>query len=187
MNTPLVRATEPPYDEHTHSMLQKWMPPGAAQKPLELFRTLTKSPNLMEAMLPLGRYFLGSKSPFSLRKRELLILRTCYNSNCEYEWGVHVAGFAKIAKISIADIKELSSRQINPTYWSGEEYALLCAADTLQRQNYITGAIKIQLQQYYNDETILALLAIVGWYGIIANIANTSCSANEPWAPPFPA
>ena len=40
---------------------------------------------------------LLDRGPLSLREREIVIDRTCALTGCEYEWGVHVALFAKAA------------------------------------------------------------------------------------------
>jgi alkylhydroperoxidase family enzyme len=38
-----------------------------------------------------------------MRERELLILRVSHRSDCDYEWSIHVAGFADAAGLAEAD------------------------------------------------------------------------------------
>ena len=38
-----------------------------------------------------------------MRERELLILRVSHRCDCDYEWSVHVAGFADAAGLAEAD------------------------------------------------------------------------------------
>ena len=65
--------------------------------PLMLFRVMAGQPRAWE------KFRAGSlldRGPLSLREREIVIDRTCALNKCEYEWGVHVAIFAKRCAVS---------------------------------------------------------------------------------------
>src|ERR1700744_6366577 len=98
----------PPYSPELGAMLEKWMPPGSGVEPLKLFRTIAKNDRVAERMRGLGGALLGPTG-LPLRVRELLILRTTARCGSEYEWGVHVAGFASAVGRS-DDVVEATAR-----------------------------------------------------------------------------
>ena len=90
---------EAPFDGAVADLFQKYLPPGMV--PLKLFRTVAHNPRVLQ------RVFAGSlldPGSIPLRARELVILRTCASCGCDYEWGVHVALFARHAGLSEADL-----------------------------------------------------------------------------------
>jgi hypothetical protein len=63
---------------------------------------------------------LLDKSSVSVQVREIVILRTCALCKAEYEWGVHVAGFAMKAQLTQAQIDDTLSANINRSLWNVE-------------------------------------------------------------------
>lgn len=187
MTMSLVPPLTPPYATDTEAMLKRWMPPGAPFEPLALFRSLAKNDDLMTAMRGLGSYFLGPKSILSVRFREMLILRTCAKAACEYEWGVHVTAFAHEASLSAVDIQELTFGAAESPHWSAPEQAILSACDQLIETATIAPAVREKLKAHFDEATILAIICLVGWYRLIAGLANTVCEQGEPWADTFAA
>ncbi|WP_417451748.1 carboxymuconolactone decarboxylase family protein [Kordiimonas sp.] len=187
MPAPVVTPLEPPYTPDIEAMLKKWMPPGAHMAPLALFRSLAKNEQLMAAMRPLGSYFLGSHSPLSIRLRELLILRSCLLSNCEYEWGVHATAFAAAAQLTSKDVDALSKGSWDDIRWTPAEQMALKACDQLIATANMDADTRLNLRTYYNEAEILAIIALISWYRLISCLANTVCGPLEPWAARFPA
>lgn len=185
MSQPLVAPLEPPYSAEIEATLKKWMPPGAPYEPLALFRTLARSPDLMAAMLPLGAHFLGKAGPLPLRLRELLILRTCVNSQCNYEWGVHVTGFAAQAGLSENDLNALQAHDPETGHWSAQDQAALALCDELCKTQSVGETVKQQAAALFDQDRLLAIIVLVGWYQIIAKVANSCCPDGEPWAACF--
>ncbi|WP_417463996.1 carboxymuconolactone decarboxylase family protein [Kordiimonas sp.] len=183
--TPAVTPLEPPYEPAMEATLRKWMPPGAPFEPLALFRTLGKNASLMDAMLPLGRYFLGKTSPLSLRTRELVILRACARAGCEYEWGVHVTAFADAAGLSADDISAVTSGKSDDNRWTTAERTALLACDDIMGRAILSEPVKTQLGVHYSESEIMALITLVSWYRLIATVANSCCAAPEAWAARF--
>ena len=66
------------------------MPP--AVPPLMLFTTLARDPRLFGKFFAAG---LLDRGHLTLRQREIVIDRTTALCGSEYEWGVHVALFAR--------------------------------------------------------------------------------------------
>ena len=82
----------PPYPPAIQAAFDAIMPPGVP--PLLLFRTLSREPRLMERLR--GGSLLD-KGNLTLRQREIVVDRMTARCGGEYEWGVHVAFFAKRA------------------------------------------------------------------------------------------
>jgi len=83
---------EAPYSEEIAAALAQY--PQRDGYVLSLFRVFANSARfLKKGVLNL----LDKGSPICLMQRELIILRICANNHCEYEWGVHVSAFAKVA------------------------------------------------------------------------------------------
>ncbi|TNE60730.1 MAG: carboxymuconolactone decarboxylase family protein [Alphaproteobacteria bacterium] len=185
--SPLVAALTPPYDADTETMLKKWMPPGDAMAPLELFRVLAKAPDLMASMRSLGSYFLGRQQLFPVRLREMMILRACAVAGCAYEWGVHVAAFATAAGLGAEEISALYEQGSAASHWTDAERAALKCCEESLTDHRLSAATRAALAAHFDEETRLALVVIAGWYGIIAMVANSCCTGPEPWAGGFPA
>jgi alkylhydroperoxidase family enzyme len=69
--------------------------------PLVLFTTLASNERAWSKFI--GGSLLD-RGPLSLRHRELVIDRTTAQCGCEYEWGVHITGFAQKAGIDETQI-----------------------------------------------------------------------------------
>jgi alkylhydroperoxidase family enzyme len=154
-----IKPVEPPYDEALH----KWMPPGTAVEPLLLFRTLQTHPELASRMRPLGAKFLGHPS-ITAGEREVVILRACERGGCEYEWGVHAAAFHE-----------------EPP--SEERRVLLeRLVDELHDTDDVCDELWAELAAHWNEQQLLELVVLHGWYRLIAGVANAARLEPEPWA-----
>ena len=88
-----IAPLEPPYSADIQAQFNAIM----GTLPLILFRVLAGHPRAW------GKFRAASlldRGPLSLREREIVIDRTCALTGCEYEWGVHVAIFAKAAELT---------------------------------------------------------------------------------------
>src|ERR1700712_2840480 len=139
MNPPRIVPLDPPFDASVGPLLEKMTPPGAPGV-LALFRVLAKNPQLAERMMSTGGHFLGKGSSLSMRDRELVIDRTCARCGNEYEWGVHVAAFAKSAGLSDAEVRHTVSHPPDPDAWSAKDAALIAAVDQLHDTSTIDDA-----------------------------------------------
>jgi alkylhydroperoxidase family enzyme len=176
-----------PADAELAAELARWMPPGAGLEPLVLFRSLARHPALMQAMRPLGAYILGRRLGLSLRLRELLILRVCARCGCEYEWGVHVAGFGAAAGLDAEVVAATVRGAADAPCFAPIEQALLAAVDALCAGPALTDVDWERLAEHFDDAQRLEILVAVGWYRLIATLCNGLALPREPWAARFPA
>src|SRR5262245_40077743 len=94
--------------------------------PLLLFRVMAGQPRAWEKFR--GGSLLD-RGPLSLREREIVIDRTTALNRCEYEWGVHVAAFAKAANLTDEQVRATVVGETDAPCWSDAERVMLAAVD----------------------------------------------------------
>ena len=177
--TPVLAPCEPPYSAGVIDDLAALMPPGAP--PIALFRVLAHNPRILSRFRA-GR--LLDAGALSMRERELLILRVSHRCDCDYEWRIHVAGFADAAGLAEADLHAT----LQPTAeapLSRRERLMLTAADELVDARNLTSATTAALRRSLVPAEIVELIAFVGRYMWVSMIANTAALPRElgvrPW------
>ena len=137
---------------------------------LNIFTTLAHHPRLMKKWSEFGGVLLyrGDLSP---REREILILRTGWNCQSEYEFGQHrIIGLA-----SGLSEKEVDATTLDPAAagWSDEDALLITAADELHTDSKISDATWAKLAQRYSKKQLIELLMIVGQYHLVSFALNS--------------
>jgi len=155
------------------------MPSGAP--PIALFRVLAHNPRILSRFRA-GR--LLDAGALSARERELLILRVSHRCDCDYEWSVHVAGFADAAGLAEADLHATLQLTAEAPL-SRRERLMLTAADELVDARNLTSATTAALRRSLVPAEIVELIALVGRYMWVSMIANTAALPRElgvrPW------
>jgi len=196
-----IAPLEPPYSQEIQSALDRWMPPGRGLPPLALFRTVVRHEHLSERMRGLGAVFLGPGSLLPPRVRELLILRTSARCGAEYEWGVHVAGFAAMVGLDPAVVGATAVAPPSVSASPGAPAAappghaaieerdrlVLALADELHDTSTVSAPLWARLAATYEPPQLLEMIAVAGFYHLIAYTVNAVAVAHEPWAARFPA
>lgn len=156
-----------PYPQDVQTAFDRIMGPGVP--PLVLFSTLAKSERAW-------RKFMGGSlldgSVLTLRQRELVINRVCARTGCEYEWGVHVLAFSKGAGLSKEDIAETLRYPLNGNHWPADEAALLSTIDSLHDRSTLSDAEFELAREHLNEEQILEVMMLAGFYHTVSYIAN---------------
>jgi len=186
-SAPRLAPLEPPYTPQAAEMLAKWMPPGSAIEPLALFRTLQVHEQLAQRMRPLGAGILGASALLAPELREVMIHRTCALTGAEYEWGVHAAAFARPLGFSDEQLRSTVHGEPEDACWSSEQALVLRLADELHASSTVSEELWASLEQSFSSAQILELIAIAGWYHLIAYVCNAARVQREPWAERFPA
>jgi len=175
--TARIAPLTPPYSSDVQTSLEKWMPPGGAIEPLVLFRTMARYPLLSDRMRGLGAVFLG-RGLLPARVRELLILRTCARCHSEYEWGVHVSAFA--ASVGLDDAAVAAT--LGPVAGDGLDALLARFVDELHDTGTVSDPTWTALASHFEENALLEMLALVGFYHAISFITNAVRLPLEPWA-----
>lgn len=130
--------------------------------------TLVRAENLITRWLPFGRALTDGTLPG--RDRELLILRTSWNCQAEYEWGHHV-GFGLASGLSLDEINRVPD---GPEGAANDWDALvLRAADELHTESCLSDATWAGLAERYDTHQLIEVPLLVGNYHMLGMALNS--------------
>lgn len=151
--------------------------------PLKLFTTLAKHERAW------GKFTAGSmldRGPLSLRDRELVIDRTTARCGCEYEYGVHIRGFAEKAGIDEAQQRALVHGKADDPVWNEREAVLIGTVDALLDAKRLTDAEWTALSAHFSEAEALEVVQLVAFYHGVSLICGTLDLPLEDGAARFP-
>jgi 4-carboxymuconolactone decarboxylase len=187
---PRIEPLSPPYTPEQEARVGALMPKGATVPPLAIFRTFARHPALQDAITSLGRFNLvpDAEKGASLapRDREIVIDRVCARCGCEYQWGVHVASFAREVGLTAAQVIATARGGIDDPAWSERDRLLIRLVDELHDSARISDGLWPALAAQWSEEQLMELLVLAGWYHAAAYLANGVGLELEPWAARFP-
>ncbi len=155
------------WDELLLALLSRSL--GGAERPLNIFTTLARHPELFRRWLGFGGALLAGK--LSARQRELVILRTAHHCGSAYEWAQHVS-LAKAAGVADQEIEALRGA-ISPGDWEASDLLMLRAADELDSQGTISDPTWEALAERLDDASLIELVMLVGQYRLVAMTIRT--------------
>lgn len=159
------------------------IPPVESVESINLIQTLSHHPPLMEAWGPFGGYILrGSTLPD--RDREMVILRTAWLNEAEYEWGHH-ARAARAAGMTDEEIRNVAVGE-NAGPWTSFERYLLRAATELHRRSAISERTWAFLKARYSDQQMIDLIFTVGQYRMVSMALRSIRVELDEGLEPFP-
>jgi alkylhydroperoxidase family enzyme len=177
---PRIAPLDPPYASEVQGSFDAIM---KGRDPLILFRAIATS---ARAWTKFRAGSLLDRGPLSLRDREIVIDRTTALADCEYEWGVHVAIYAKPADLTDAQVAATRNAPATAPCWSDAEQALIAAVDALHHRATLDRGEFDRLRAHYDDTQILEILMLCGFYRTVSYIANALDLPLEPMARRFP-
>jgi alkylhydroperoxidase family enzyme len=151
--------------------------------PLMLFRVIAGSERAWARFRAGG---LLDRGPLPLRAREIVIDRTCALTACEYEWGVHVAIFARAAGLDEAQVAASVHGGADAPCWSAAEQTLIAAVDALHHRATWNDAEFRALSAHYDEAQIFEIILLCGFYRTVSYFANGLALPLEPNAARFP-
>ena len=134
-----------------------------------IFTTLVRHPGLFRKWSPFGGKLLSGKLP--ARDRELLILRTGWRTQAEYEWGQHVR-IALASDITEDEVQRVKEGPDGPG-WDPFDATLLRAVDELHDDGCITDATWATLAERYSTQQLIEVPMVVGHYHLVAFTLNS--------------
>lgn len=182
---PRLAPLAPPYSPELQELLTKMTPPGAPEI-LSLFRVLAHNPVLAERSTAWGGYLLGRKASLPLRDREVVIDRVCARCGAEYEWGVHVAAFAKAAGFSDEQNAAIARPDASDESLTERDRLLVRMADQLHETSNIGDELWAELAAIWTPPQLVELLMLAGWYRAISYLCNVTQLPLESWAARWP-
>jgi alkylhydroperoxidase family enzyme len=184
LTMPRIEPLNPPYSPEANERLEAMMPTGVP--PILLFRTFAKNLPMATAMGRWGSYELSKQLSLTMRDREIVIDRTCARCGCEYEWGVHIAFFADRVSLSPEQISSLTHGSPTDPCWTDDRDRILIeAVDAMHDTGTINDELYTRLAATFNEQQILDLTMLCGWYHSISFTANVAQVALESGAPRF--
>jgi alkylhydroperoxidase family enzyme len=130
-----------------------------------IFATIAHHPRLLKRWTAFGGVLLF-RGELSGRDRELLIMRTAWNTRAHYEWDHHV-DFARRSGISDDEIAKVVEGP-DAEGWSAYEAALLKAADELHADSRISDPTWATLAAERTPSELVELCMVVGQYHLVA-------------------
>jgi alkylhydroperoxidase family enzyme len=175
-----IAPLEPPYPPEIQAQFDAIM---RGAPPLTLFRVLAGNARAWEKFL--GGSLLD-RGPLTLREREIVIDRTCALTRCEYEWGVHVAIFAKPAGLTDEEVRATVLEDADAPCWSKGEQVLIATADALHHRATLSADEFKALSAHYDDAMILEIMLLCGFYRMVSYLNNGLDLPLEETAARFP-
>src|ERR1700730_1285779 len=176
-----IEPARPPYSPEIQAALDRIMPPGVP--PLVLFTTLARDSRLYERFRNGG---LLDKGYLTLRQREVVIDRIPALSGSEYEWGVHVAFFAKRVGLDEGMLDSLVHGTADDQCWSVEDRLLIRACDQLHAGSDIHDALWAELRKHLSEMALVEVLMLAGFYRTVSYLTNALRLPLESYAARFP-
>lgn len=177
-DVPRVLPVEPPYDQDTAAALEPLGPPIA------LFRLFARRPDRARGVYGWGRYYLSRQSALTIRQRELVIDRTTALCGAEYEWGIHIAVFARKAELTAAQVRSVTAGGPDDPCWTDPaDRAVLHAVDALHARSDLTDDEWDRLVSATGQDGAIDLMLLCGWYHAISYVARAARLAPEPGSP----
>ena len=160
--------TEAEWTEEQRKVLEPFRQEG---KTYNVIGTLSRHWEATKKFLTWGYHVMGETSTLPPRERELLILRTGWLCQSEYEWGQHVI-FAKAAGLTDAEIARIKEGP-DATGWAPFDATLLRAADELHADAMISDKTWTALSERYNTQQLMDVVFAVGQYTLVSMSLNT--------------
>ena len=168
LDDPRIPAQEPEdWDEEVMALLGR---AGDPAKAYNIAKTLAHHPKLLKRWNPLIMHTLR-KSTLPPRARELIILRTSWQGDCHYEWHQH-EGMAQEAGLSEDDLVRVEEGP-QASGWDDADRVLMTAVDELKNYTVISDNTWAVLEQHYERQQIMDIVATVGAYLMLAMALNT--------------
>ncbi|MGP9585840.1 carboxymuconolactone decarboxylase family protein [Micrococcaceae sp. AOP34-BR2-30] len=150
------------------------------QREVNIYSTFVHRPELYEKWLELAHALLFHGT-LTERDRELLVLRTAWNCDAEYEWGQHLR-FARAGGISEEEIIAIENGPEDPI-WDEKSQLLLAASDELHDRSTISNRTWDALAEYFDQGLLYEITMVVGTYHLVAMMLNSFGVQLDPEVP----
>ena len=150
-------------------------------RPLNIFATLAHHPRLLNRFNVLGGLFLG-RGLLPARERELVILRTGWRTRCEYEFGQHVL-LGRRAGLGDDEIRRVA---IEDADWPPDDALLIRLSDEIHMTRDVSDELWEALSGRWDHPALLELVALAGFYGMVAGLLNAARVRRDPGVPGWP-
>ncbi len=138
---------------------------------LRVSRTLRQHPDLAEHWYANERYILNpERSRLTPHDRELLILRTGWNTQSVYEWAKHVGSVGRARDHSLDPV--WIAQGGDASGWNPKERALIEAANEMYRDAIISTETWDNLAEHYDTHQLMSIVMTVARYRKVSMTLN---------------
>ena len=164
-------------DQATDEQREVLAAAAIGRSPLNVQRTIATYPELARARQDFTTHIMRQSS-LPPRDREILILRTGWNCQSEYEFAQH-SRFGRSVGLSDEEIRRVV---LGPGAdgWDDFEATLLRAADELHNDAFITDDTWSALAERYSTKQLMDVVFTVGQYHIVSMALNSFGVQFEP-------
>jgi alkylhydroperoxidase family enzyme len=167
-----------PVSEWTDAHRQALGSMAQGDRTIDVFKTCLRNLELCRSWMPFTQYVLGTTNTVPRRERELVILRTSWDCQADYDWAHHVPA-AQRAGLSDEEIVRISKGPSAPG-WSAFDATLLEATDELHGNQRISDPTWMALATRYNEQQIMDFVFTVGQYTMVSMFLNAAEVQLEP-------
>jgi alkylhydroperoxidase family enzyme len=146
-------------------------------------RTLARHERLNAARSPRAN-FINRVSALQPRHREMLILRTGWNTQSEYEWAQHVGSVGRARDYGLEPVR--IAEGADAPGWDPFERAILHAADELYRDAMVSDSTWKELAARFDAPLLMSAVFTASSYRATAMALNTFGVQPEPGDERFP-
>jgi alkylhydroperoxidase family enzyme len=170
---------EEPFPPKIEALFARMIPAGVP--PLRVVRTLARNRQMANAMSEWMGYELSTALSVDLRAREIIITRTCALCGCEYQWGLHMAVWSERARFTEAQMTSIAhGSSADPCWPEPRDRLLLQLAERLHHDSDVDDRLWGELSVYFDEDQLLDLLALCGWYHAVCYIVRAARVEPEP-------
>ena len=130
---------------------------------LRILRTFHRHPDLHAAMFASPGYFLNpERTRITPHDRELVILRTLWNTQALYDWGKHVGSFGRAPELGLDPLK--IAQGADATDWDANDLALVNVANEMYRDTVISDETWDDLSTRYDTHQMMSIAGTAAMY-----------------------
>ena len=130
---------------------------------MRVMRTFRRHLEMNAALFASPGYLLNpERSRLTPHDREILILRTLWNTQSLYDWGKHVGSFGQAPDVGL-DPPQIA-QGADATGWDANELALINAANEMYRDTIISDETWDDLSTRYDTHQIISIAATAAMY-----------------------
>jgi alkylhydroperoxidase family enzyme len=143
---------------------------GGLVRPVNLSATLAHNRAVSKAIAAMSSVFFDAAT-LDPRLREVVILRTGSDTESIYEFGQHVLAARQVG-LSEETI-HATTRPLEESTWTPLELAALRAVDDLHETDCVSTEVWDDLADLAGQETAIAVIALIGFYRMVAGLLNS--------------
>lgn len=173
MNTaPRIAPASLPLPPDLAERMARLLPAG--MPPPQIFLTVARHGELFKEMVDsgwLGPTGLADRQRLAPLLREAIILRTCAQARCDYEFNLHEQTISRRMGLSSAQIADLLEPAPDTALWTPDLLAVLRLVDGLVQRVNVDDATWVAAREHFDEAALIEITQLVGHYTGVAMLA----------------